>query len=96
MPFEPFPLFPLPPPLFPPLPPATAWEPLGEPAPDEAEPFPWLSPLDERLSVCLPKFRGGVVFRVAWLEPFPLVLPVTFAAPSPDLAPASPDKPTGF
>lgn len=40
--FDPFPLLPLPPPLLldPPFPPVLAWEPLGEPAPDEEEPFP--------------------------------------------------------
>lgn len=94
--FAPFPLFPLPPPLLPPFPPPPAWEPLGEPAPVEAAPFPWLSPLPERFSGCLPRVRGGGGFRGAWLEPFPLPLPGIFALPSPDLAPASPDSPTGF
>lgn len=96
--FEPFPLFPLPPPLLPvaPLPPALAWELLGEPAPDGADPFPWLSPLDERFSGCLPSVSGGGGFRGTWLEPFPLPLPGIFAPPSPDFAPASPDSPTGF
>lgn len=94
--FDPFPLFPLPPPLLPPFPPALAWEPLGEPAPDEVDPFPWLSPLDERFSGCLPRVSGGGGFSGTWLEPFPLPLPGIFAPPSPDLAPASPDSPTGF
>lgn len=94
--FDPFPLLPFPPPLLPPFPPELAWEPLGEPPPDEAEPFPWLSPLDERFSGCLPSVRGGGVFRGTWLELFPLLPPDTFALPSPDLFPASPVSPTGF
>lgn len=93
--FDPFPLFPLPP-LLPPFPPPLAWELLGEPPPDEEDPFPWLSPLDERFNGCLPRVRGGGAFRGGWLEPFPLPLPGIFALPSPDLAPASPDSPTGF
>lgn len=94
--FDPFPLFPLPPPLLPPLPPALAWELLGEPPPDEVDPFPWPSPLDERFNGCLPRVRGGGGFRGTWLEPFPLPLPGIFEPPSPDFAPASPDSPTGF
>lgn len=94
--FDPFPLFPFPPPLLPPFPPALTREPLGEPAPEEADPFPWLSPLDERFSGCLPRVRGGGGFRGTWLEPFPLPFPGIFAPASPDLAPASPDSPTGF
>lgn len=94
--FDPFPLFPLPPPLLPPFPPPLAWELPGEPAPDGVDPFPWISPLDERFSGCLPRVRGGGGFRGTWLEPFPLLLPGIFALPSPDLAPASPDSPTGF
>lgn len=97
---DPFPLFPLPPPLFPepPFPPALCWEPLGEPPPDdpETQTFPWLSALDERFSGCLPSVRGGGGFRGAWLDPFPLLPPGILVAPSPDLAPASPDSPTGF
>lgn len=91
---EPLPLFPLPPPLPPPFPPALAWLLLGEPPPDEAVPLPWFSALEERLSGCLPSVRGGGGFSGAWLEPFPL--PGIFAPPSPDLAPASPERPTGF
>lgn len=96
--FDPFPLFPLPPPLLPdpPFPPVLAWEPLGEPAPDEEDPFPWFSPLDERFSGCLPSVRGGGGFRGTWLEPFPLPAPGIFTPPSPDFVPASPDSPTGF
>lgn len=94
--FDPLPLFPLPPPLLPPFPPALAWELLGELAPDEADPFPWFSPLEERFSGCLPRVNGGGGFRGTWLEPFPLPLPGIFAPLGPDLAPASPDSPTGF
>lgn len=94
--FEPLPLFPLPPPLLLPFPPALACEPLGELAPDEADPFPWFSPLEERFSGCLPRVKGGGGFRGTWLEPFPFPLPGIFAPPSPDFAPASPDSPTGF
>lgn len=93
---EPLPLFPLPPPLLPPFPPPLAWLLPGEPPPDEAVPFPWFSALEERLSGCLPSVRGGGGFSGAWPEPFPLPLPGIFAPPSPDLAPASPDRPTGF
>lgn len=93
---EPLPLFPLPPPLLPPFPPALAWLLLGEPPPDGAPPFPWFSALAERLSGCLPSVRGGGGLSGAWLEPFPLLLPRFFAPPAPDLAPASPDRPTGF
>lgn len=89
--FDPLPLFPFPPPLLPPFPPALAWELFGEP-----DPFPWFSPLEERFSGCLPRVKGGGGFRGTWLEPFPLLLPGVFAAPSPDLAPANPDRPTGF
>lgn len=89
--FDPLPLLPFPPPLLPPFPPALAWELLGEP-----DPFPWFSPLEERFSGCFPRVRGGGGFRGAWLEPFPLLPPAAFAEPSPDLAPASPDSPTGF
>lgn len=96
--FDPFPLFPLlPPPPFPPdapLPPALVWEAPGELPPDGADPFPWPSPLEERLSGCLPSVRGGGGFRDAWPDPFPL--PGIFALPSPDLAPANPESPTGF
>jgi len=84
--FDPFPLFPLPPPL----------EPLGEPPPEEALPLPWPSLLDERFRGCLPRVSGGGGFRGAWLEPFPFPLPVIFALPSPDLAPANPESPGGF
>ena len=94
--FDPLPLFPLPPPLLPPFPPVLAWELLGELAPDEADPFPWFSLLEERFSGCFPRVNGGGGFRGAWLEPFPLPLPGIFAPLSPDLAPASPDSPTGF
>lgn len=93
---EPLPLFPLPPPLPPPFPPALVWLLLGEPAPDEAVPFPWFSALEERLSGCLPSVSGGGGFSVAWLDPFPLELPGIFAKPSPDLAPANPERPTGL
>lgn len=92
--FAPFPLFPLPPALLLPFPPA--WELLGEPPPDDVDPFPWFSPLPERFNGCLPKVRGGGGLRGTWLEPFPLPLPGIFAPPSPDLAPANPDRPTGF
>lgn len=88
--------FPLPPPLLPPFPPALAWLLLGEQPPDEPLPFPWFSALEERLSGCLPSVRGGGGFSGAWLEPFPLLFPGIFAPPSPDLVPASPDRPTGF
>lgn len=94
--FEPFPLLPLPPPLPPPFPPALALELPGEPAPDEEEPFPWFSPLDERLSGCFPRVRGGGGFRDTWLEPFPFPPAVTLAPPSPGFAPARLDSPTGF
>lgn len=94
--FDPFPLFPLAPPLFPPFPPVTVWELPGELDPEAGEPFPWLSPLNERLRPCFPKVRGGGGFSVAWLEPFPLLFPATFAPPRPALAPVSPDSPTGF
>lgn len=89
--FDPFPLLPLPP-----FPPELDWEPPGELPPDEAEPLPWFSPLDERFSGCLPSVRGGGGFRGTWLELFPLFPPGTFALPSPDLFPARPDSPTGF
>lgn len=91
--FDPFPLFPLPPPLFPPFP-----APLlpGELDPDAGDPLAGPSPLDERFSGCLPRVRGGGGLRGAALEPFPLPLPGVFALPSPDLAPASPDSPTAF
>lgn len=99
--FDPFPLLPFPPPLppEPPFPPRLGWvEPPGEPAPEdpEVEVFPWLSPLDERFNACLPSVRGGGGFRGTWLEPFPLLPPVILVLPGPDLAPASPDSPTGF
>lgn len=94
--FDPFPLFPLPPPLLldPPFPPVLDWEAPGELPPDGADPFPWLSLLDERFSGCLPSVRGGGGFRDTWLEPFPF--PGIFVPPSPDLAPANPESPTGF
>lgn len=93
-PFCPLPLFPLPPPLLLPLGPV--WALLGEPAPDGEDTFPGLSVLDERLTGCFPKVRGGGGLSVTWLEPFPLLPPTTFPPASPDLAPASPDNPTGF
>lgn len=90
------PLFPLPPPLPPPFPPALAWLLPGELPPDEVDPFPWFSALEERLSGCLPSVSGGGGFSGAWLEPFPLPLPGIFAPLRLDLAPARPDRPTGF
>lgn len=93
-PLCPLPLFPLPPPLLLPLEPV--WALLGEPAPDGEDTFPGFSVLDERLTGCFPKVRGGGGLRVTWLEPFPLLFPTTFPPASPDLAPASPDNPTGF
>ena len=99
--FEPFPLFPFPPPLLPdppPLPPEP-WDDPGDPPPPEGA-FPWPSPLEERLSDCLPRVSGGGgCFDGAALEP-PLPLPPDgLAAPAPFLVPppaASPDSPAGF
>lgn len=88
--------FPFPPPLLPPFAPALAWLLPGELPPDEGAPLPWFSALEERLRGCLPRVRGGGGFRGTWLEPFPLLPPGIFAPPRLDLAPASPDRPTGF
>ena len=98
--FEPFPLFPFPPPLLPDPPPfpPEPWDDPGDPPPPEGA-FPWPSPLEERLSDCLPRVRGGGCFDGAALEPPPLPPPPPdgLAVPAPFLVPpASPDSPAGF